>query len=224
MKNKLLKITTGILACLTIFTVGSYCYNGEKNGMNIKMDEEPIIFTEVSHYDTMYDFSDNQVLAEHSDLVVIGKVKELGKSTNYNTKTKKYGKACTPVNIEVTQVLKSNGDENIQSINFMNIGGMIRYTDYEKSLLPAQKAKRDYLMQQNGGANISKENMYVDQKVEQQLKLKEGKEYIIYLYYNENYDRYMVVNQPYGIKEYDEKNGEIINHVTNRIEKLSEMM
>lgn len=227
MKDKILKITTSILACLTIFTVGSYCFNGERTIENVKMEEineEPIVFTEVSHYDTLYDFSDSKVLAEHSDLVVIGKITNLGNATNYNPKTNIYGKACTPGNLEVMQVIKSNTNESLQSVDFMDIGGLIRYSDYEKSLLPAQKAKRDYLMQQSGISKLSRSNVYVKQEVENQLELEEGKTYIMYLYYNEDYECYMVVSQPYGIKEYNEKNQEIINHVTNKIEKLSELM
>jgi len=227
MKKKILKITTSMLACLTIFAIGTYSYNSQKieTEKNIEVNqEEPIIFTEISHYDTLYDFSNSKVLAEHSDLIVIGKITNLDEATNYNPTRKKYTKATTPGDLEVIQVLKSDTKEALDTVKFMDIGGMINYTDYEKSLLPAQKAKRDYLMQQNGNTKLVKTNMFVKQEVKNQLELEENKTYIMYLYYNEDYDRYMVVSQPYGIKEYNIESGKILNHVTNTVETLNELM
>lgn len=221
MKNKFLKIITGTLACLSIFAIGTYCYHKQ----NIQLEnQEPIIFTEVTQYDELYDFSDSKILAEHSDLVVIGKVTNIDDATNYNPTAKKYVKATTPGTLEVMQVLKSDNSEKLDTIEFMNMGGTISYTDYEKSLLPAQKAKRDYLMQQNGNAKLVKTNMYVKQEVKNQLELEENNTYIMYLDYNEDYGKYMVVNQPYGIKQYNEATGKILNHVTNGVETLEEVM
>ena len=224
-KNNLLKISTCILGCLALVSIGGQCYNTQDNvaKQSIVETEDPIIFTEVSSYDTLYDFSDSAVLAEHSDLVVVGKLKEIGTPTNFNAKTKKYGKACTPNNLEIMQVIKSDDNQNLEEVNFLNIGGLISYSDYEKSLLPAQKAKREYLMQQNGTLQ-AKSNMFVKQSVKDQLEIEEDKTYIVYLYYNENYDSYMVVNQPYGIKEYNANTGKILNHVTNKVENLDELM
>lgn len=221
MKNKIIKIVTGTLACLSIFAIGTYGYHKQ----NIKLNnQEPIIFTEITQYDELYDFSDNKVLTEHSDLVVIGKITNMDDSTNYNPTAKKYVKATTPGTLEVMKVLKTDTSEKLDKIEFLNIGGTIKYTDYEKSLLPAQKAKRDYLMEQNGISKLSKSNMYVKQEVKNQIELEEDKTYIMYLYYNEDYDKYMVVNQPYGIKEYDQDTGKILNHVTNGVETLEEVM
>ena len=64
-KNSLLKLTTGLLACFAIVSVGNYCYNTQASGIpenEIVQTEEPIIFTEVASYDTLYDFSDSKVL------------------------------------------------------------------------------------------------------------------------------------------------------------------
>lgn len=227
MKNKIFKISAVTVACLMTFAVGGYCLNNKANMVNGEADsinEEPIIFTEVSHFDTLYDFSDNKVLAEHSDLVVIGKLKNLGIASNYNSVKQSYGKACTPGTIEVTQILKNSTNQTFNSIEFWNIGGTIKYSDYEKSLLPAQKAKREYLMQQSGINPQTRKNIYVNQTVEDQLEIVEGKTYIFYLYYNEDYERYMVVTQPYGIKEYNQETGKILNHITNGIENLDEMV
>lgn len=221
MKNKILKIVTGTLACLSILAIGTYGYH--KQNMRLE-NQEPIIFTEITQYDELYDFSDSKVLAEHSDLVVIGKITNMDEATNYNPTAKKHVKATTPGTLEVMQVLKSNSSEKLDNIEFMNMGGTISYLDYEKSLLPAQKAKRDYLMQQNGNAKLVKTNMFVKQEVKNQLELEEDNTYIMYLYYNEDYGKYMVVNQPYGIKEYNEATGKILNHVTNGVETLEEVM
>lgn len=232
MKNsKLLKISTTILGCLAIVSLGNYCYNVQGNNSINNMDNvvvennEPIIFTEESSYDTLYDFSNNKILAEHSDLVVIGKITNIGTPTNFNPTTKKYGKARTPGELEVLQVIKSDSNSKIKNIEFLDAGGIISYEDYEKGLLPAQKAKREYLMQQSGIAVVSaKKNMFVKQSVKGQLELEEDKTYIMYLNYNEDFGKYMVVSQPYGIKEYNVSTGKILNHVTNTVENLEEMM
>lgn len=228
MNKNILKVTTSILGCIAIVTLGNCCYNAQKAN-NVKNEivyqEEPIIFTETYSYDTLYNFSDSKVLAEHSDLIVIGKLKEIGEATNINPTTKKYGKARTPATLEVNQIIKSDGRLNEQSIEFLNMGGLISYEDYEKSLLPAQKAKRDYLMNQNGlTASSSKANIFVKQSVENQLELKEDKNYIVYLKYNEDFSKYMVLTQPYGIKEYNVNTGKILNHVTNTVENIEELM
>lgn len=225
-KDSLLKLTAGMLGCFTIATLGATCHNvhfanniEKEIKSNDVVAEEPIIYTEIARFDTKYDFSDNKILAEHSDLVVIGKITNLEAATNYNPTKKSYGKARTPGTLEVLQVLKADENEKITEIDFLEVGGLISYSEYEKSLLPAQKAKRDYLMQQNGNIN-SKNNVFVRQKVENQLDLEEGKTYIMYLEYNSDYDKYMVVNQPYGVKEYNTKTGKILNHVTNSVETL----
>lgn len=232
MKNsKLLKISTSILGCFAIVSLGNYCYNAQVNYTTNNMDNviveenEPIIFTEVSSYDTLYDFSNSKILAEHSDLVVIGKITNIGTPTNFNPITKKYGKARTPVEIETVKVIKNDSAVSSNKIEFLDAGGLISYEDYEKSLLPAQKAKRDYLMQQNGLLTAStKSNIFVKQSVDKQLELKEDNTYIMYLEYNEDFGKYMVVSQPYGIKEYNINSGKILNHVTNTVETLEEMM
>ena len=225
-KNIVLKLTTGVLGCFAIVSLGNYCYNTQANNMlesQIIETEEPIIFNEVSSYDTLYDFSDNKVLAEFSDLIVIGKVTNLDDATNYNPTTKKYGKARTPGNLEIISVIKSDNNNNSTEVKFMDMGGMISYTDYEKSLLPAQKAKRDYLMQTNG-ITASKSNIFVRQSVQNQLAIEEGKTYVMYLRYDSDYDRYMVVDQPHGVKEYNTNTGRIMNHITNSVETLDELM
>lgn len=224
-KNNILKVVTGSVACLAMVCFGSYCYNTQAvGGFEKKLETNaPIIFNEVSSYDTKYDFSDNSVLAEYSDLIVIGKVTNLDDATNYNPKTQKYSKARTPGNLEILNVLKSDGSKLLSSIDFLDVGGTLSYSEYEKSLLPAQKAKRDYLMQQNG-ISTKRNNIYVKQSVENQLDLEEGKTYIMYLKYDENFEKYTVVNQPYGVKEYNVNTKQILNHVTNTIENIDEMM
>lgn len=224
-KNNILKLVTGTLACLTLVCIGGYSYNSHAtdNVENKMVEDEPIIFNEVSSYDTIYDFSDSDVLAEHSDLIVIGKVNNLDAATNFNPKTKKYSKARTPGSLEVLQVLKSDGNTRLDTIDFLDVGGLLSYSDYEKSLLPAQKAKRDYLMQQNG-LSTARNNIFVKQSVENQLEIEEGKTYIMYLTYDENFEKYTVVNQPYGVKEYNVSTGKVLNHVTNTIENIEEMM
>lgn len=228
-KNLVLKLTTGVLACFAIISFGNYCYHAQANNIlesQVIETEDPIIFNEVSSYDTLYNFGDNEVLAEFSDLIVIGKVTNLDVATNYNPTSKKYGKARTPGNLEIINVIKSDNNSNPTEIEFMDMGGMISYEDYERSLLPAQKAKRDYLMQQNGivATKASKRNMFVKQSIQNQLEIEEGKTYVMYLKYNSDYGRYMVVDQPHGVKEYNVNTGKVINHLTNTVETLEELM
>lgn len=235
-KDSLLKLTASMLGCFAIVGLGSHCYNAQIYGAveeklpEVKVaankleetEEAPIIYTEVARFDTMYDFSDNKILAEHSDLIVIGKVSNLEDATNYNPTTKSYGKARTPGTLEILQVLKSDSDKKVTEVEFLEAGGLISYSEYEKSLLPAQKAKRDYLMQQNG--ITTRNNVFVEQKVENQLKIEEGKTYIMYLEYNSDFDKYMVVSQPYGVKEYNPNTGKILNHINNTVETIEKSM
>lgn len=216
--RKFLKVTSGLVGCFAVLAVGTCCYQNQKNKV-----EEPVIFDELYHYDTLYDFSKADVLMEQSDLVVVGKLTSLEEATNYNAKTNHYGKARTPGNLEVIQVLKDNSNEIEKEVHFADIGGVIAYPDYEKSLLPAQREKREYLMKQNGVQAV-KANMFVKEHVENQLELEVGKTYIMYFYYNPDLEEYIVINQPYGVKEYNTSTGEVYNHVTKTLEKLTDIM
>ena len=46
----------------------------------------------------------------------------------------------------------------------------------------------------------------------------------MYLKYNEDFGKYMVINQPYGVKEYNTNTKKILNHVTNTVESLEDLM
>lgn len=221
MKNKnIFKLISGAMACFTIVSVGSYAYTHfAKNDLN----EEPIIYREVSSYEMKYDFSNNEILAEHADLVVIGKVTELGAPTNYNPTTKKYGKIRTPGNLEVLEIIKNDGTEKIDEIEFMNYGGMLSYNEYSKSLLPAQKAKREYLMKQSGIYN-QRSNIFVEQKVKDQLDIEEGNTYVMYLKYDEDFDKYVILSQTNGVKKYDLQTKKVMNHMKNTVETIEELM
>lgn len=222
-KKKVLKISLGIFACVAVFAGGSIKLNIENKKTEYANNlEEPYIINEVSYVDTLYDFSKEDVLMGESDLVVIGKVTNIGKASNYNPITQKYSRARTPVELEVIKTIKSNTDNSLDKVELLDVGGTISYSDYEKSLLPAQKAKRDYLMQQSGIQKIS--NLFVNESIKDQLELEVGKTYIMYLYFDTDFQKYMVVNQPYGIKEYDETTHEIFNHVTKEVEKLEDLM
>lgn len=216
MKNGILKITSSILLGIFTISLGNYCYELHSES------KEPIVIDAISKYDTIYDYSNNDVIKEKSDLVVVGKVTEIGNASNYNSKSKEYHKALTPGKLEVIEVVKSDVNEKMDEIDFMDIGGTISYEDYAKSLLPAQREKREYLMKQSGIMTVN--NVFVNESVEDQLDLEVGETYIMYLKYNEDYNSYIVTNQPYGIKKYNPETQEITNHVTKEVAKLEDLM
>ena len=163
------------------------------------------------------DYKKIDVLEEESDVIVIAELEKNEGCTNYNEKAKEYMMIHTLGTLRINKVIKGNLEKN-DIIPFINGGGTISYSEYEKGLLPAQKAKSGNIFQTF--STKEKEDFLVKQKIGNNIEIEDGKQYLIFLRYDEQFERYATVGLEYGIREYDEANNLFLNNNTGEYEYL----
>lgn len=159
-----------------------------------------IVLNLKSSLDYALDVTDKNVRKNNADYVIIGKIKSIDGATNYNEKQKIYTSIFTYGKIEVETVLK--GDISDIEIPFIRLGGDIKFSEYEKGLTTSQKEKMELV---NTLSQEEKENSYVSYSPEGDIKIEEGKTYLMYMNYNTDYEKYICTYMQYGTREIDTK-------------------
>lgn len=223
--NKKIIIALGLIA-LTGITYTSINYFSKSNDdeslsnntTNLKYTENKnIIINQVSDLDMIYDNSNTSELEERSDLIIIGKIKKIDGAINYNAAKKQYIMTSTIGTIKIKNIIKGN---NIVSkndeINFARLGGTISIAEYEKSLEPRQIVRQglDKLTEEE------KRNSYIKVSISEDIEPQESKDYLIYLKYDADLDRYAIIGMEYGLKEYNENKKLVKNNSTNKWEAI----
>ncbi len=140
------------------------------------------------------DFSDENLLEENSDLVVVGSLEQFNK-IEFVKQENEYNDPYTYATININEILKSN--DNFKENDFMEValyGGIIPYSEYEKILNDEQ-------------INRLKEIENIDQTFVKfnsinGFTLEKNREYIFYLKYSDYCKAYTPVSIIYGVKEY----------------------
>lgn len=130
--------------------------------------------------------------------VVLGKIKSIDGTTNYNFKTQEYTDIFSYGKLEIVDTLKGNIDGDI--VDIMKLGGKITLSDYAKSLSPAQLQKEEMTNLLNTYSN-SKSAVYVESKNSEMVEPEIDKEYLFVMYYNNDYGKYILDTFPDAIKE-----------------------
>jgi len=162
------------------------------------INENQIIQNGTVNPSYLIDISNNEVLADNSDFIIIGRVQSIDGVTNYNPTTKTYiDFPCIVGKIKVEKVLKGNLEE--KNISFIKLGGTISVKEYEKSLSKEEVGEMGF----NKLTETEKENLYVSKTVEDDINIEKNKTYLMYLCYAEDYGRYTVAFEGYGLREID---------------------
>lgn len=162
------------------------------------INENQIVQNYTCNPSYLIDISNNEVLVDNSDFIIIGRVQSIDGVTNYNPTTKTYiDFPCTVGKIKVEKVLKGNLEE--KNIPFIKIGGTISIQEYEKSLSKEEKEEMGF----NKLTKEEKANLYVSKTMEEDVSIEENKTYLMYLCYDENYQRYSIGFVQYGLREID---------------------
>ncbi|MBO5141782.1 MAG: hypothetical protein J6C46_02075 [Clostridia bacterium] len=164
------------------------------------------------------DYKKIETLEEEADLIVVAELEEIEGCTNYNEKAKEYMMIHTLGTLRINEVIKGNVEEN-EVIPFINGGGTISYAEYEKGLLPAQKEKNGNVFKTF--STREKANFQVKQKIGNNIEIEDGKQYLMFLRYDEQFDRYATVGLGYGIREYNETTNTYKNNNTGEFEVLN---
>jgi len=170
------------------------------------VDEEKIILRSIANASYLIDMNNKETIAEQAELIIIGTVSSIEGVTNYNPVTENYVMTGTLGKISVNKVIKGSVDEN--EISFIRLGGIIPVSEYEKSLFPEQVEKRGF----NKLTQVEKENKYVEERMDSDIKIEKDKTYLMYLSYAENYSRYSIQFLQYGLREIQT---EVLNTETN---------
>ncbi|MCL2859125.1 MAG: hypothetical protein FWF46_00850 [Oscillospiraceae bacterium] len=143
------------------------------------------------------DPSDNNVLYNQSDYIIIGKIQTIDGGTNYNPKAKIYIDGPSTIGqLKVERVLK--GDLEEETIPYIRSGGIITIADYQKGLFPEQYSSKNHWL--NKLSEKEKNTKYLK---ETYMEWELGKTYLMYLTYNDDFKRYSVGYLWYGVREVD---------------------
>lgn len=243
-----MKILLGLSAILLVAT-GIFGF--EKNEQQLENEKQQIsiqeqndymenlepkfIVEEISDSNYGYDLTKKEVIKELSDLIIIGKISEIEKVSNYIEKLDVYSATRTYTNIDNIQVLYQSEESKAmidlttsnklanKSMPVVFYGGTLPYSEYEKSLRDVQKEKRASLLGIGEGVR-TKENTYIKSKEKNQLEIEEGKEYLLYLVYDENFEAFLPISAEHGVMEYNSSSRTINNHMTKKVETIEEII
>ena len=179
---------------------------------------ERIYLNSISSLDFNLDVTDLDYLEENSSDIIIGKVKSIDGTTNYNEKNKSYTFVSTYGTIQVEGIIKSNSKFSLNdTVLFARMGGEITVAEYEKSLEPRQivRQKIDQLTEEE------KKNLYVRMYIANDIEIEAGKTYLMYLSYDESTEKYAIIGFENGLREYNNINNTFKNNATGEFESLT---
>lgn len=204
-----------IVLCSSILILNKIEGKGiQQSSLNKEADAISIASKEVENKDIILDLKselnyainigDSSVRNKNAEYIIIGTVDSIDGGVNYNPTTKEYTAIQTIGNIKVNKIIKGNIDD--EKISFIRLGGIIEFQEYEKGLNNAQKSKLETLDSISTLSVEEKANKYVSYSVNDDISIEKGKTYLMYLNYNEDYDRYGIVFVSEGLREIQETN------------------
>lgn len=199
-----------------------------KEDVHIENDKKDVILD--IDIDSDYIMPEN--LTKSTPYIIIGRIKSIDGGINYNAVQNVYTVPQTIGSVEVIKVLK--GDISEKTIPFVRRGGMVTFENYEKGLVESQKTKLALVKLLS---EQEKKTKYVSMYESEDIKPEEGKEYLMYLCYDEDYDRYNIDYFQYGLREiknvYSNKNItleerydelKVKNNITGEYENISDIV
>jgi hypothetical protein len=195
------------------------------NDPNVKYGKEETgkIIKNKMDFDFEENLSKKEVRNDHAKYIVIAKVSKINGATNVSKK----GEGtiiATNGELEILDVLK--GDIKDKKVKFSRAGGKMLYSEY----LKGNKASREKLKDNPEIDKYSKEEKnktYIEEYKDGDIKLEEGKTYLIYMNFDKEENSYLVDLFEYGARELEpiQKNTlqkALSNYkTTNKVERKS---
>lgn len=167
-----------------------------------QLENKDIILDQKSELNYAINIADSSVRNENSEFIIIGTIESVDGGINYNPTTKEYTNIQTIGNLKINKIIK--GDIEEKTIPFIRLGGTIKFSEYEKGLNDAQKSKLESLDYIQELTNEEKDTKYVSYTLVDDISVEVGKTYLMYLNYNEDYERYGIVFIGQGLREIQE--------------------
>ena len=201
--------------------------------MNENLDKS--VLNVSSHFDFIYDFSNNKTMSEISDYIALVRIESIDGVTNVSRKTNKpvitpysYGQAT------VVSVLK--GEISSSSIGFTRCGGQMPYDEWIKGDVDPDKLNATRA--EAGLANVPTKDIIVNYKLKDDIELEIGKTYLVFMCRNEEFNlenEYIIQGFQYGLRELQQTNVssysvqnstslKVKNNMTGEWESLSDVV
>ena len=191
------------------------------NDPNVKYGKEEIGKTIKNKMD--FDFEENlskkDVRNDHAKDIVIAKVSKINGATNVSKK----GEGtiiATNGELEILDVLK--GDIKDKKVKFSRLGGTMKYSEY----LKGSTSIREKIASNPEMKRLSNNDL-IESYIHDDIKIEEGKTYLMYLRYDKEFNTYFVDFYQYGTRELEpiQKNTmqkALSNYkTTNKVERKS---
>ena len=196
------------------------------NDPNVKYGKEETgeILKNKMDFDMIEDISKKEIRRKLSDNIVIAKVSKINGARNVDPKTGEETLIMTEGELEILDVLK--GDIKDKNIKFRRVGGRMNYAEYLKGS-PIKREKLKNNPEMDIYSKEEKEKMMIEECANEDIKLEEGKTYLMYLKYNKELGTNLVKFYQYGTRELEpiQKNTmqkALSNYkTTNKVERKS---
>ena len=196
------------------------------NDPNVKYGKEETgeILKNKMDFDMIEDISKKEIRRKLSDNIVIAKVSKINGARNVDPKTGEETLIMTEGELEILDVLK--GDIKDKNIKFRRVGGKMNYAEYLKGS-PIKREKLKNNPEMDIYSKEEKEKMMIEECANEDIKLEEGKTYLMYLKYNKELGTNLVKFYQYGTRELEpiQKNAmqkALSNYkATNKVERKS---
>ena len=196
------------------------------NDPNVKYGKEETgeILKNKMDFDMIEDISKKEIRRKLSDNIVIAKVSKINGARNVDPKTGEETLIMTEGELEILDVLK--GDIKDKNIKFRRVGGKMNYAEYLKGS-PIKREKLKNNPEMDIYSKEEKEKMMIEECSNEDIKLEEGKTYLMYLKYNKELGTNLVKFYQYGTRELEpiQKNTlqkALSNYnTTNKVERKS---
>ena len=196
------------------------------NDPNVKYGKEETgeILKNKMDFDMIEDISKKEIRRKLSDNIVIAKVSKINGARNVDPKTGEETLIMTEGELEILDVLK--GDIKDKNIKFRRVGGKMNYAEYLKGS-PIKREKLKNNPEMDIYSKEEKEKMMIEECANEDIKLEEGKTYLMYLKYDKELGTNLVKFYQYGARELEpiQKNTlqkALSNYkTTNKVERKS---
>lgn len=197
-----------------------------ENNQNIenKLDNDIILYKE-NDADLAIDYSNIDNLVAESEVVALVKIKS-EEGMNYNPIREEYVPVYTTGVMEIENVILNTSDVQLsekQELEYVRLGGEIKYGEYLQGLRDVEKEKlqQDMLVKTQKTtqelANKLVRDMYIDD-----IEIENNKEYLVFLKYTKDYEKYNILGFEYGLREYDSNTKMIKNNATKEFENMEQ--
>ena len=189
-----------------------------------KLDNDIILYKE-NDADLAIDYSNIDNLVAESEVVALVKIKS-EEGMNYNPIREEYVPVYTTGVMEIENVILNTSDVQLsekQELEYVRLGGKIKYGEYLQGLRDVEKEKlqQDMLVKTQKTtqelANKLVRDMYIDD-----IEIENNKEYLVFLKYTKDYEKYNILGFEYGLREYDSNTKMIKNNATKEFEDMEQ--